>query len=45
MLCEGSVRVPDDAVNGKATMRCELSPNSRFPSFPTDLPVVITGGR
>ena len=45
MLCEGPVRVPDDAAAGKATMRCELSPNSRFPSFPTDLPVMITGSR
>ena len=45
MLCEGPVRVPDDAANGKAIMRCELSPNSRFRSFPNDLPVVIGSGR
>jgi hypothetical protein len=43
MLCHGPVRVPDDAANGQATMRCELSPNARFQSFPTDLPVVIKG--
>jgi hypothetical protein len=45
MLCHGPVRVPDDAANGKATMRCELSPNARFRSIPTDLPVEIAGAR
>jgi len=43
MLSYGPVRVPDDAAEGKVTMRCELSPNARFRSFPTDLPVVIKG--
>jgi len=43
MLSHGPVWVPDDVVEGKATMRCELSPNARFRSFPTDLPVVIKG--
>jgi hypothetical protein len=43
MLSHGPVRVPDDAADGQATMRCELSPNARFQSFPTDLPVVIKG--
>jgi hypothetical protein len=43
MLYDGPVRVPGDAANGQATMRCELSPNARFRSFPTDLPVVIKG--
>jgi hypothetical protein len=37
------VRVPDDAVNGKAIVRCELSPNCRFQSLPTDLEVEIAG--
>jgi hypothetical protein len=45
MLCHGPVRVPDDAAPGKATMRCELSSNARFKSIPTNLEVVITGGR
>jgi len=45
MLCHGPVRVPEDAADGKATMRCELSPDARFRSFPTDLEVEITGAR
>ncbi len=42
MLCHGPVGVPADAATGKAIMRCELSPNCRFKSVPTDLEVEIT---
>ena len=42
MLCHGPVRVPDDAVSGKATLRLELPKESGFASVPTDLPVELT---
>jgi len=41
MLCHGPVRVPEDAAGGKAIMRCELAPDCRFKSIPTDLEVTI----
>ena len=41
MLSHGPVRVPKDARPGKAIMRVEMPPTSRFKSFPTDLEVVI----
>jgi hypothetical protein len=41
MLSHGPVRVPDDALPGKATVRVEMPASSKFRSFPTDLEVVI----
>ena len=41
MLCHGPVRVPEDAAKGKAIVRVSMPQESRFKSFPTDLPVVI----
>ncbi len=41
MLSLGPVRVPKDARPGKAIMRVEMPPTSRFKSFPTDLEVEI----
>lgn len=41
MLYHGPVRVPEDAKKGKAVVRVELPPGSRYRSFPTDIPVTI----
>ena len=41
MLYHGPVRAPEDAAKGEAVVRVEMPADSLFPSFPTDLPVVI----
>ena len=41
MLYHGPVRVAADAAVGPAIVRCELSPNSKFKSSPTDIAVEI----
>jgi hypothetical protein len=41
MLYHGPVRVPADARPGKATIRVELSSESQFKSFPTDIEVTL----
>ncbi len=41
MLSHGPVRVPANALPGKAIVRLELPPTSKFRSFATDLEVVI----
>ena len=42
MLCHGPVRVPADALPGKAILRLELPSDSGYVSVPTDLPVELT---
>ena len=39
MLYHGPVRVPSDAVPGKAIVRVQLQSNSKFKSIPTDIEV------
>jgi len=41
MLCHGPVRVPQEAAPGPAILRVEFPPESKFASFPTDVPVVL----
>ncbi|MHC4448838.1 MAG: hypothetical protein ACYS0E_01685 [Planctomycetota bacterium] len=41
MLAHGPVRVPADAMPGKAIMRLEMPASSRLASVPTDLAVEI----
>ena len=41
MLCHGPVRVPADAVAGKAILHFELPKDSKYASLPTDLPVEL----
>ena len=41
MLYYGPVRVPTNAVSGKASIRCQLPSTSKFQSVPTDIPVEI----
>ena len=41
MLCHGPVRVPADAVEGKAVLRFELPKGSGYDSPATDLPVEL----
>ena len=41
MLYHGPVRVPEDAVSGKAIIRVELTKESKFESFPTDIEVEL----
>jgi hypothetical protein len=41
VLCHGPVRVPADAVAGKATLRFELPKDSGYDSVATDLPVEL----
>jgi hypothetical protein len=41
MLYYGPVRVPTSAFSGKAIIRCELAPTSKFRSVATDIPVEI----
>ena len=41
MLCHGPVRVPEDAMPGKAIVRVEMKEGSRYAAIPTDLEVVI----
>ncbi len=44
MLYHGPVRVPEDARPGKAIIRVELSEQSKFESFPTDIEVTLSEG-
>ena len=41
MLHHGPVRVPDDAQPGKAVVRVELSPGSKYESAATDIAVEL----
>lgn len=41
MLYHGPVRVPEDARPGRAVVRVELSEQSQFESFPTDIEVML----
>jgi hypothetical protein len=41
MLCHGPVRVPADAVPGKALIRFELPTSSEFKAAPTDLEIEL----
>ena len=41
MLYHGPVRVPKDAAKGKAIVRVEMPEDSKYESFPTEIPVVI----
>jgi hypothetical protein len=41
MLHHGPVRVPADATPGKAIVRVELPPESKFNSAPTDIEVEL----
>jgi hypothetical protein len=41
MLHHGPVRVPSDAQPGKAVIRVELPPGSKFTSVLTDIPVEL----
>lgn len=42
MLCHGPVRVPAEAVPGKAVLRVEFPKGSKFTSRPTDIEVELT---
>ena len=41
MLYHGPVRAPANAAKGQAVVRVEMPKDSKFKSFPTDIPVVI----
>jgi hypothetical protein len=41
VLYHGPVRVASSAKKGKAIVRCELPPTSKFRSIPTDIEVEI----
>ena len=41
MLHHGPVRVPSDALPGKATVRVELPESSTYKSIPTDIEVEL----
>jgi hypothetical protein len=41
MLYHGPVRVPEDARSGKTIIRVELTKESKFESFPTDIEVEL----
>jgi hypothetical protein len=41
MLHHGPVRAPSDARPGKAVIRVEFPPGSKFESAPTDIPVEL----
>jgi hypothetical protein len=41
MLYHGPVRVPEDARPGEASVVLELSPESTFPSVPTEIDVTL----
>jgi hypothetical protein len=41
MLHHGPVRVPSDAAPGKAVIRVELPPGSKYESAATDIPVEL----
>jgi hypothetical protein len=41
VLCHGPVRVPEDAVAGKAVLRFDLPKDPLFSAVPTDLEVEL----
>ena len=44
MLYHGPVRVPEDARSGKAVVRVQLTAESKYKSFPTDIEVELVEG-